>query len=140
MGICGNEKQKNTKYNINDIFKIRNKNEFYFFTQFFIDYEYYHKINNKRNTELHLISKVENPNENNLLEIVKSLDQVSNLNIPKYEHRFNLENKNDKIENKNEDINSPNLEMNMKKEEELIKKIKLTILYLKLNLLSINKI
>ena len=127
MGICGNEKQKNSKYNVNDIFKIRNKNEFYFFTQFFIDYEFYHKINNKRNTELYLISKVENPNENNLLEIIKSLDQVSNLNIPKYEHRFNLENKNDKIENNNEDINSPNLEIKMEKEEEeLIKKIKLT--------------
>ena len=125
MGVCGNEKKKNTKYNVNDIFKIRNKNEFYFFSQFFIDYEYYHKINNKRNAELNLISKVENPNENNLLEIIKSLDQVSNLNIPKYENRFNLENKNDKIENKNEDINSSNLEIKMEKEE-LIKKIKLT--------------
>ena len=126
MGICGNEKQKTSKYNVNDIFKIRNKNEFYFFTQFFIDYEFYHKINNKRNTELHLISKVENPNENNLLEIIKSLDQVSNLNIPKYEHRFNLDNKNDKIENNNEDINGPNLEIKMENEEEELKKIKLT--------------
>ena len=126
MGICGNEKQKTSKYNVNDIFKIRNKNEFYFFTQFFIDYEFYQKINNKRNTELHLISKVENPNENNLLEIIKSLDQVSNLNIPKYEHRFNLDNKNDKIENNNEDINGPNLEIKMENEEEELKKIKLT--------------
>lgn len=124
MGICGNEKEKNTKYDVNDIFKIRNKNEFYFFTQFFIDYEFYHKINNKRNSELYLISKVENPYENNLLEIIKSLDQVSNLNIPKYENRFKLENKNNKIENKNEDINSSNLEIK-KEKEELIKEIKL---------------
>jgi len=125
MGICGNEKQKNIKYNVNDIFKIRNKNEFYFFTQFFIDYEFYHKINKKRNTELYLISKVESPNENNLLEIIKSLDQVSNLNIPKYENRFILENKIDKIDKKNEEVNSSNLEIKMNKEE-LLKEIKLT--------------
>ena len=115
MGTCGMENNKNRKYNVNDIFNMKIKNEFYYFTQIFVRFQYYKKINNINNNELILISKVEDPKKNNLSEIIKTLDQVSNLKIPKYEPKFIFEkNNNEKKEEKiNNDGNS-----NIKNEEE----------------------
>ena len=115
MGTCGMENNKNRKYNVNDIFNMKIKNEFYYFTQIFVRFQYYKKINNLNNNELILISKVEDPKKNNLSEIIKTLDQVSNLKIPKYEPKFIFEkNNNEKKEEKiNNDGNS-----NIKNEEE----------------------